>query len=115
MASHSYSSLHSEVIVRDRMPMSRRLLLQSGGVAAAGIMCGIEGAAGVEAKIRQTRQRSGGPSNEEPNTEYFKGMYATEADPWRFVTSPYERDKYAATLAALPRPHDTSAPTRSRS
>ncbi|KQT50268.1 methyltransferase type 12 [Methylobacterium sp. Leaf456] len=36
-------------------------------------------------------------------------MYATEADPWQFATSPYERDKYAATLAALPRPHYASA------
>ncbi|MCJ2097610.1 SAM-dependent methyltransferase [Methylobacterium sp. E-046] len=36
-------------------------------------------------------------------------MYATEADPWRFATSSYERDKYAATLAALPRAHYASA------
>ena len=35
-------------------------------------------------------------------------MYATESDPWRFATSAYERDKYAATLAALPRPHYAS-------
>ena len=43
------------------------------------------------------------------DTEYFKGMYATESDPWKFATSPYEREKYAATLAALPRNHYTSA------
>ena len=43
------------------------------------------------------------------DTDYFKGMYATESDPWKFATSPYERDKYAATLAALPRAHYTSA------
>jgi SAM-dependent methyltransferase len=43
------------------------------------------------------------------DTDYFKGMYATETDPWRFATSPYERDKYAATLAALPRARYTSA------
>ena len=35
--------------------------------------------------------------------DYFAGMYASDPDPWRFTTSPYERDKYAATLAALPR------------
>ncbi|MCJ2135811.1 nodulation S family protein [Methylobacterium sp. J-026] len=35
-------------------------------------------------------------------------MYATETDPWHFATSPYERDKYAATLASLPRSHYTS-------
>jgi cyclopropane fatty-acyl-phospholipid synthase-like methyltransferase len=36
-----------------------------------------------------------------PNA-YFLGMYASDPDPWRFTTSAYERDKYAATLAALP-------------
>ena len=35
--------------------------------------------------------------------DYFAGMYASDPDPWRFATSAYERDKYAATLAALPR------------
>jgi hypothetical protein len=35
--------------------------------------------------------------------DYFAGMYASDPDPWRFATSPYERDKYAATLACLPR------------
>lgn len=35
--------------------------------------------------------------------DYFAGLYAGEPDPWRFATSPYERDKYAATLASLPR------------
>ena len=34
--------------------------------------------------------------------DYFAGMYASDPDPWRFATSAYERDKYAATLAALP-------------
>jgi predicted TPR repeat methyltransferase len=33
---------------------------------------------------------------------YFDNLYASDADPWRFATSDYERDKYAATLAALP-------------
>lgn len=35
----------------------------------------------------------------------FAGYYATEADPWGFATSPYEKAKYAATLAALPKEH----------
>ena len=33
---------------------------------------------------------------------YFERLYARDPDPWRFATSDYERDKYAATLAALP-------------
>ena len=41
--------------------------------------------------------------------DYFAGMYASDADPWRFATSTYERDKYAATLAALPRPRYRAA------
>lgn len=35
---------------------------------------------------------------------YFEALYSRSADPWNFRTSPYERDKYAATLAILPRP-----------
>ncbi|MGU3537944.1 class I SAM-dependent DNA methyltransferase [Methylobacterium sp. A54F] len=34
---------------------------------------------------------------------YFDERYADDPDPWRFATSDYEREKYAATLAALPR------------
>ena len=34
---------------------------------------------------------------------YFEDLYARSPDPWGFRTSPYERDKYAATLAVLPR------------
>jgi SAM-dependent methyltransferase len=34
---------------------------------------------------------------------YFSEMYEGDADPWRFETSPYERGKYAATIASLPR------------
>ncbi len=33
---------------------------------------------------------------------YFQQLYARDPDPWRFATSDYERDKYAATIAALP-------------
>ncbi|MCJ2043014.1 nodulation S family protein [Methylobacterium sp. J-078] len=52
------------------------------------------------------------PSGRRPktlDTDYFKGMYATDSDPWQFATSAYERDKYAATLAALPRSRYASA------
>jgi SAM-dependent methyltransferase len=34
---------------------------------------------------------------------YFEDLYSRTPDPWDFRTSPYERDKYAATLATLPR------------
>lgn len=40
---------------------------------------------------------------------YFDEMYARDPDPWRFAKSDYERDKYAATLAALPRARYVSA------
>ncbi len=36
---------------------------------------------------------------------YFDGLYQADTDPWRFRTSDYEADKYAATLAALRRDH----------
>ena len=35
--------------------------------------------------------------------DLFAGYYAVDPDPWRFTTSEYERDKYAATVASLPR------------
>ncbi|NEU12860.1 methyltransferase domain-containing protein [Methylobacterium sp. BTF04] len=34
---------------------------------------------------------------------YFTELYASDPDPWRFATSPYEHAKYDATLASLPR------------
>jgi SAM-dependent methyltransferase len=43
-----------------------------------------------------------------PNTvepEYFSEIYAASADPWNFETSWYEKQKYLASLAALPRQH----------
>jgi SAM-dependent methyltransferase len=48
----------------------------------------------------------------QPNTlppEYFDHVYQANRDPWNFETSPYERAKYAATLAALPRPEYAEA------
>ena len=35
---------------------------------------------------------------------YFDALYAQDADPWCFTSSPYERAKYDATIAALPAP-----------
>ncbi len=35
-------------------------------------------------------------------SEYFEQLYARDPDPWKFATSDYERDKYAATMEALP-------------
>lgn len=34
---------------------------------------------------------------------YFEDVYQVHDDPWDFATSPYEAEKYAATVAALPR------------
>lgn len=34
---------------------------------------------------------------------HFEALYAARPDPWGLATSDYERAKYAATLAALPR------------
>ena len=41
--------------------------------------------------------------------DYFQAVYAASADPWNFKASPYEQAKYAASLAALPRPRYASA------
>ncbi len=41
--------------------------------------------------------------------DYFDGVYAHTEDPWDFETSTYEREKYAATVAALPEAQYTSA------
>ena len=96
------------LIVRDRKRPSRRLLLQSGGAVVTSTMLGMQGAVGAETGPGVPADT---PTGRRPTTldpDYFKGMYATEADPWRFATSAYERDKYAATLAALPRSHYVS-------
>ena len=48
----------------------------------------------------------------QPNTlppAYFDQVYQANRDPWNFETSPYEREKYAATLAALPHLHYAEA------
>ena len=40
---------------------------------------------------------------------YFDNIYRENADPWNFVHSVYEKEKRAASLAALPRPCYRSA------
>jgi trans-aconitate methyltransferase len=43
----------------------------------------------------------------QPNTlgpGYFDDVYRANTDPWAFTSSPYERQKYTDTLAALDRP-----------
>jgi len=39
--------------------------------------------------------------NKSIEPDYFDAMYEADDDPWRFASSPYEREKYAASLAAL--------------
>ena len=40
---------------------------------------------------------------------YFDALYTADPDPWKFAASPYERDKYALTLDAIPQPRYRSA------
>ncbi len=40
---------------------------------------------------------------------YFEEMYSENPDPWQFETSEYEAQKYAATIAVLPKPLYRSA------
>lgn len=40
---------------------------------------------------------------------YFNNLYNADPDPWKFETSEYEANKYAATIAALPRSRYRSA------
>ena len=41
--------------------------------------------------------------------DFFDTLYQADPDPWGFETSAYEAAKYAATLAALPKPRYGSA------
>jgi cyclopropane fatty-acyl-phospholipid synthase-like methyltransferase len=88
--------------MRDSGPLSRRRLIRS--AAAASLLPIGRALAQETAPLTPTGRRA-----KSLDTDYFKGMYATESDPWRFASSPYERAKYAATLAALPRPRYASA------
>ncbi len=49
---------------------------------------------------------------QQPNSlppSYFDDLYRADSDPWNFETSDYEASKYAATIAALPKPRYQSA------
>lgn len=48
-------------------------------------------------KLLQFQKRSLPPS-------YFDALYSTDSDPWKFETSKYEANKYAATISALAKP-----------
>ncbi len=41
--------------------------------------------------------------------DYFDAVYTSDPDPWKFSSSPYEKNKYAATLDALPKSRYASA------
>jgi predicted TPR repeat methyltransferase len=48
----------------------------------------------------------------QPNSlppSYFDKLYSDDPDPWKFETSEYEANKYAATIAALPKQRYRSA------
>jgi SAM-dependent methyltransferase len=49
----------------------------------------------VSQSLKRVAARGGVPS------ETFERLYAESSDPWNYDSSAYERDKYAATLAAL--------------
>lgn len=95
--------------MRVREPVSRRRVLQFGAGTATSTLFGMRGASGVETTSDRPTDAPTGRRTKSLDQDYFKGMYATEADPWQFASSAYERDKYIATLAALPRPHYASA------
>jgi SAM-dependent methyltransferase len=42
-------------------------------------------------------------------SSYFDALYQADPDPWKFETSEYEANKYAATIAALPKSRYHSA------
>ncbi len=89
--------------MRDGKRPSRRRVLQSGGLAAAVGVLGMSGAAAQGQGPGATPDATTGRRPTSLDPEFFAGMYATDPDPWRFATSDYERSKYAATLASLPR------------
>jgi SAM-dependent methyltransferase len=43
------------------------------------------------------------PKSRSLTTDFFEALYRENPDPWQFATSEYEAQKYATTLAALPR------------
>ncbi len=54
-------------------------------------------------KARQAHARRGGIMSATADLARFERLYEESPDPWGYRTSSYEQQKYAATLAALPR------------
>ena len=56
--------------------------------------------------MRATADDGASPCDEGPSSRAhrFDALYRERIDPWDFRGSAYERDKYRATVAALPRP-----------
>lgn len=52
---------------------------------------------------------TGTDAHRDARRRHLEGLYAASPDPWDFEGSAYEREKYAATLAALPRPFYANA------
>ena len=44
------------------------------------------------------------PEKNSLSSDYFDNVYQQNEDPWDFENSPYEQQKYEATLSALPNP-----------
>lgn len=102
------TDLPRPIVIETRMP-SRRRLLQIGGGIVVSAMLGTGDSVSAETDHAAPAEAPTGRRPKTLDTAYFRGMYATDPDPWRFASSAYERDKYAATLAALPRDHYASA------
>lgn len=81
---------------REAMRWARRTL---SGVRQLG------GAVLSKAGLRPARAGQSPAGQGSMPTEFFDALYADNPDPWHFTASAYEAEKYAATLAALPRPH----------
>ena len=59
----------------------------------------------ISSRCSPNRPRSTWTSRPDPphhhdRARLFRGLYTADPDPWRFASSPYEAEKYAATLAA---------------
>lgn len=42
------------------------------------------------------------------SNKYFDDVYTNNEDPWEFETSPYEKEKYATTINALPKHYNNA-------
>jgi SAM-dependent methyltransferase len=56
---------------------------------------------GSSARAQRASTGAPEPRSARASAESFERLYAASADPWDYDSSEYEREKYAATLAAL--------------